>query len=93
VPNLLIQVAGNGSVIQEVELPPQMLACRRSSTRRATLGSGFEGLAILRDRAYGRDYRVIVAQQRGWDYTTPDCEALDDDGGGLNALGHPNWTL
>jgi hypothetical protein len=34
----------------------------------------------------------LVAQQRGWDYTTDDCEALDDDAGGLNALGEPNLT-
>ena len=37
-------------------------------------------------------YRLVVAQQRGWNYTTPECEALDDDGGGFNALGEPNWT-
>jgi hypothetical protein len=37
-------------------------------------------------------YRLAVAQQRGWNYTTAGCEALDDDGGGFNALGEPNWT-
>lgn len=38
----------------------------------------------------GDDYKVLVAQQRGWDYTTADCEDLDDDAGGLNANGQPN---
>ncbi len=37
-------------------------------------------------------YRLVVAQQRGWDYTTPECEDLDDDAGGLNASGEPNRT-
>jgi hypothetical protein len=40
----------------------------------------------------GRAYKLLVAQQRGWDYTTPECEALDDDAGGLNANGEPNRT-
>ena len=37
-------------------------------------------------------YKLLVAQQRGWDYTTPECEQLDDDAGGLNANGQPNRT-
>ena len=34
---------------------------------------------------------MLVAQQRGWDYTTPECEDLDDDPAGLNA-GEPTQT-
>jgi hypothetical protein len=37
-------------------------------------------------------YRLAIAQQRGWNYTTPECEALDDDSDGFNALGEPNLT-
>jgi hypothetical protein len=91
-PNLLIQTDTHGSVIREVGLPQQILECRSASTRRGTLGSGFEGVAILRDGTFGHRYRLVVAQQRGWDYTTPECEALDDDEGGLDDLGQPNWT-
>jgi hypothetical protein len=87
-PNLLIQTTFEGRVVQEVGLPDTVIACRADSTRRGTLGSGFEGVAVLGGRGPG--YRLIVAQQRGWDYTTPGCEDLDDDGGGLNASGEPN---
>lgn len=87
--NLLVQADFNGRVIGEVGLPPQIIACRAASTRRGTLGSGFEGVAVLRNR-FGGSYRLIVAQQRGWDYTTSECEDLDDDGGGLNASNEPN---
>jgi hypothetical protein len=98
---LLIQVDLAGRVLREVGLPQVILDCRRASTRTGTLGSGFEGLAVLPGRGKGdrHDYKLIVAQQRGWDYTaTPatvaprNCEDLDDDGGGLNASGQPNWT-
>jgi hypothetical protein len=92
VPNLLIQTDAQGKVIQEVGLPQAILDCRRTSTRRGTLGSGFEGVAILRGAAFSHRYRLIVAQQRGWDYTTPECEHLDDDDGGLNDLDQPNRT-
>jgi hypothetical protein len=38
-----------------------------------------------------RGYSLLVAQQRGWDYTTEACEDLDDDPTGLNA-GEPPQT-
>ncbi len=89
-PNRLLQVdASTGQVMQEIGLPPEILACRGASDSRGTLGSGFEGVSV-RPNADG--YRLFVAQQRGWDYTTPACEDLDDDAGGLNALGQPNQT-
>lgn len=88
--NLLVRVNRHGVVQEEVSLPADVLACRAATTKRATLGSGFEGVAVLPG---GRQhYRLIVAQQRGWDYTTPACEALDDDAGGFNAAGEPNFT-
>ena len=88
--NLLLQLNRNGQVLQEINLPNQILQCRKASTKRGTLGSGFEGVAVLRDTA--TSYRLIVAQQRGWDYTTPEWENLDDDDGGLNSAGEPNRT-
>jgi hypothetical protein len=88
--NLLVHLDASGNVIEEFGLPADIIQCRAESTRRATLGSGFEGVAVVRDGA--GDYRLIVAQQRGWDYTTPDCEDKDDDDGGLNSAGEPNWT-
>ena len=67
--------------MREVGLPDEILACRAASTSRNTLGSGFEGVAVLRG---WRGYKLLVAQQRGWNYTTPECEALDDDPEGIN---------
>ena len=92
VPNLLIKADFDGKVLAEIGLPPEIIACRAASTRRGTLGSGFEGVAVLRSPGSGGDYRLAIAQQRGWDYTTPGCEDLDDDAGGLNASGEPNRT-
>lgn len=90
-PNRLIQTDSSGNVLAEIGLPAEILACRRASTRRGTLGSGFEGLAVLPSAQGGATgYKLLVAQQRGWDYTTPECEALDDDDGGLNASNEPN---
>ncbi|MCU0759654.1 MAG: esterase-like activity of phytase family protein [Steroidobacteraceae bacterium] len=89
-PNLLVQSDARGNVLQEVGLPAAILACRKASTRRGTLGSGFEGLAVLPGARGSGGYRLLVAQQRGWDYTTPECEALDDDAGGFNAVNEPN---
>lgn len=89
-PNLLIQTDQDGQVLQEVGLPDAVISCRAATTERGTLGSGFEGVAVLGGRR--GDYRLIVAQQRGWDYTTPGCEDLDDDAGGLNASGEPNQS-
>lgn len=79
--NLLIQTDLEGKVLQEVPLPEKIVACRARSTNRGTLASGFEGVAASGTR---RGYRLLVAQQRGWDYTTPECEALDDDPDGTN---------
>jgi hypothetical protein len=89
-PNRLLQVDLTGNVIKEVGLPQEILDCRAASTRRGTLGSGFEGVAVLPDNSGG--YHLLVAQQRGWDYTTSACEDLDDDAGGLNARNEPNRT-
>jgi hypothetical protein len=91
--NRLLKLDQNGNVLAEVGLPANIVACRAATTGavpRRTLGSGFEGIAVL--PGPGNRYRLAVAQQRGWNYTTPECEALDDDGGGFNALGEPNWT-
>jgi hypothetical protein len=91
-PNLLLQIDLAGNVTKEVGLPQEILDCRAASTRRGTLGSGFEGVAVLPDNSGG--YKLLVAQQRGWDYTTPECEDLDDvdeslGAAGLNANGEP----
>jgi hypothetical protein len=91
-PNLLLKVDVHGNVLEEIGLPAEILQCRADTTRRGTLGSGFEGLAVWRSAGRGGAYKLVVAQQRGWDYTTPDCEDLDDDAGGLNARGEPNRT-
>jgi hypothetical protein len=91
--NRLLKIDHDGHVLAEIGLPANIVACRAATAGaapRRTLGSGFEGVAVLPGR--GNRYRLAVAQQRGWNYTTPECEALDDDGGGLNALGEPNWT-
>ncbi len=79
--NRLLQVDGAGLVLSEVGLPSEIEACRAATTNRGTLASGFEGVAVSRTRG---GYLLLVAQQRGWDYTTPDCEGLDDDPLGEN---------
>jgi hypothetical protein len=89
-PNLLVHLDVNGNVLAEFGLPAAVIACRAATSSRRTLGSGFEGVAVLRDS--WNSYRLIVAQQRGWNYTTAGCEDLDDDAGGFNALGDPNFT-
>lgn len=85
-PNLLLRVGSDGAVLEEIGLPAEILACRAATANEATVGSGFEGVAV------GQDGLVYVAQQRGWDYTTAECEDLDDDQGGLNSLGEPLHT-
>ena len=75
-PNTLLQIdPATGVVMREAGLPDEVLACRAVSAG-TTMGSGFEGVAVL-PGWFG--YRLLVAQQRGWNYTTPECEALDDD--------------
>ena len=87
-PNYLVQLNSNGTFIKEVQLPAEVLTCR-SLNRKALHGSGFEGVAAVPKPGGG--YRLYVAQQRGWDYTTgAGCEALDDDAGGFDAHGEPN---
>ena len=88
-PNLLLQVDLAGNVLHEIGLPPEIIACRAATAKRGTLGSGFEGVAVLRSPGF---YRLLVAQQRGWDYTTPECEDLDDDADGFDAAGEPKQT-
>jgi hypothetical protein len=79
--NLLIQTDADGNVLREVGLPAAVLACRAATTQRGTLGSGFEGVAAVGNGP--GNYKLLVAQQRGWNYTTAACEDLDDDAGGL----------
>lgn len=92
VPNLLIQVDKHGNVLREVGLPAEIEACRAASANRGTLGSGYEGVAVSKT---AKGYVLLVAQQRGWDYTASagatDCEALDDDVAGTNP-GEPRHT-
>jgi hypothetical protein len=88
-PNRLLQTDAHGTLLAEIGLPPEIEACRAASENRGTLGSGFEGVAVL---PKWRGYELLVAQQRGWDYTTPECEDLDDDAGGLDAHGEPKRT-
>jgi hypothetical protein len=93
IPNRLLQLDVRGNVVNEIGLPQEIIACRAATTGaapRRTLGSGFEGIAVI--PGPGGSYRLAVAQQRGWNYTTPQCESLDDDEGGLNRIGEPNWT-
>ena len=87
--NRLLQLDYQGNVIREVGLPDKILACRAASENRDPLGSGFEGVAVMQ---LGKKYTLLVAQQRGGDYTTEACEDLDDDGGGLDANGRPRRT-
>jgi hypothetical protein len=88
-PNRLLQVDASGTVLAEVGLPAEIIACRAASANRGSLGSGFEGVAVQAQP--GGSYVLQVAQQRGWDYTTPECEALDDDPTGANT-GEPAST-
>ena len=93
VPNRLLKLDQNGNVLAEFGLPAAVVACRAATigtVPRRTLGSGFEGVTVL--PGTNGQYRLAVAQQRGWNYTTASCEDLDDDAGGVNALGEPNRT-
>jgi hypothetical protein len=80
-PNLLVQTDAAGQVLREVGLPAAIEACRAASANRATLASGFEGVAATSLLGH---YVLLVPQQRGWDYTTPECEGKDDDPLGVN---------
>jgi hypothetical protein len=95
-PNLLLKVdPATGAVVQEIGLPAAVLARREAERTRpapratGTFGSGFEGLDILPIANGG--YLIYVAQQRGWNYTTPACQALDDDPDDIDGA-EPKWT-
>ena len=88
--NRLLQVDSNGMLLAEIGLPAEIEACRAASTNTGSLGAGFEGLAVM-PADDGSGYKLLVAQQRGWDYTTPECEDLDDDPTGANS-GEPTQT-
>ena len=85
--NRLLQVNAEGTVMNEVFLPDEIRNCRAAERALGDAGNfrthnaGFEGVAVFEDEG---DYVLLVAQQRGWDYTTTDCEALDDDPDGSN---------
>ncbi|GIU86710.1 MAG: hypothetical protein KatS3mg009_1225 [Acidimicrobiia bacterium] len=87
-PNRLLQLDASGAVLAEVGLPPEVIACRAATTARGSLGAGFEGVTVVPGDG---GYRLLVAQQRGWNYTTPGCEALDDDPADVDAS-EPGWT-
>jgi hypothetical protein len=85
--NRLLQVSRNGVVLQEIGLPAEIEACRAAEYALedndgnkigsiASLGAGFEGVAVYPD---GDGYKLLLAQQRGWNYTTMGCQDLDDD--------------
>jgi hypothetical protein len=101
--NRLLKVNPVTGVVElEIGLPAAVVACRTAERAKAasstpppangtgTLGSGFEGLDI--QRTTGGGYRVFVAQQRGWNFTTsPACDALDDDPADTGTA-EPEWT-
>ena len=95
VPNRLLKLDLDGNVLAEIGLPARDRRLPRGDDRpvpRArTLGSGFEGSTVLRRPGGGATVSRSPSSVAG---TTrrPACEALDDDGGGLNAIGEPNWT-
>jgi DNA-binding beta-propeller fold protein YncE len=87
--NRLLQTDTLGIVISEIGLPAEIEACRALSTTRGTLGSGFEGVAVV-PKAGG--YLLAVAQQRGWNYTTTECEALDDNPASDESRSEPRYS-
>ncbi|MGF1510314.1 MAG: esterase-like activity of phytase family protein [Myxococcota bacterium] len=91
--NRLLQLDAEANVVEEVFLPDEIEACRADSTNRGSLGAGFEGVAAVPSHTCDIGYELFVAQQRGWDYTTPECEDLDDDPTGANAGEPPNTRI
>jgi hypothetical protein len=75
--NRLLQTDAGGNVLAEIELPADVEACRAEPGASGSLGAGFEGLTAV--RTSWRDYVLVVAQQRGWNYTARGCDVLDDD--------------
>jgi DNA-binding beta-propeller fold protein YncE len=76
-PNLLVHADEQGTVIEEIGLPAEIMACRALPGNSGSLGSGFEGVSVA--RTSWRSYALLVAQQRGWNYGDPGCDSLDDD--------------
>lgn len=75
--NRLLQLDMSGNVIAEIGLPGEIERCRAASENTPNLDNGFEGVAVL---PFGENqYLLLVAQQLPWDYTTPECEDLDDE--------------
>jgi hypothetical protein len=87
--NRLLRTDALGFVIAEIGLPAEIEACRAVSASRGTLGSGFEGIAVV---PKARGYLLAVAQQRGWNYTTPECEAPDDNPPGDESRAEPRYS-
>jgi hypothetical protein len=75
IPNELIQISPDGSVEATAKLPPSIRHCREASNRTTNLDNGFEGLAI---QPHSDGYRVLVAQQLPWTYTSDRCSDRDD---------------
>jgi DNA-binding beta-propeller fold protein YncE len=74
--NLLLQTDPAGAVLRQIGLPDDIEACRAATANRETLAAGFEGVAAV---GSADGYVLVVPQQRGWDFTTPECEDKDDD--------------
>lgn len=82
-PNLLLRIAADGSVLEEIGLPSAVVDCRQatvddegaSSAERRSVRYGFEGVT---EAANGT---VYVAQQREWVFTTPECASLSGSPG------------
>ena len=84
--NRILQLDRSGTVMKEIFLPEEIEDCRALERDKVdgNIGShsaGFEGIAVLETKT---GYKLLVPQQRGWDYTTEECEALDDDPDGSN---------
>jgi len=75
IPNELLQVSPDGTVEATAKLPPSIRHCREASNRTSHLDNGFEGLAI---QQHNEGYRVLVAQQLPWTYTSDRCSDRDD---------------
>lgn len=86
--NRILQITPAGKILSEIGLPYTIEACRAASENTGSLGAGFEGLTIVGNE---RDYKLYIAQQRGWDYTSTDCESLDDDHENAN-VGEPRHS-
>lgn len=76
-PNRLLQTDVYGNVLAEIGLPAEIEACRAEPGASGSLGAGFEGVSVVPASEFS--YVLVVAQQRGWNYTAEGCNALDDD--------------